>query len=911
MSDTNGVDWASQTMQSALSRASAPPPTMATGQQPLAPTQAPTPDDPVAWASQTMQSALAGNPQSTAQPSKKKSTWANIGAGLTEAGASVLSSGYGAAQTDLSAAGAVLPPDLGQASEEDVYKAGEKLLTGLGMTDPNKVEAPGPLQEIARGIGRALPGVPLAAIGPGGLGAAASRLGAMGLGSLGGTIASWTGIPGAEFVGNLIGSGLWAGPEAALRGGGSAAQRLVTGSLGLGEKEAIPLPGGGSFAGATAEQANRVGRRLAEVGEMPTSTMAPYPGQPTTAEMSVQQRAPLATQQTLATGEAEARRTNPVLFNDEEQGREKVAALKNIAPANVNLGPLPNLFKQQQGQALQDVEQATASLARPQTESQLGSTVRTGLTGAKAAEKATVSAPYTAMSGGSVNTTPMWGAAQSIVRWMADNQRYLAGNPELQTAYNSKVLPLVKSILGSDAVKAGGYEFPEAAEASGLAAPIPERIPAEQGRLLFSSISSAKRAVPADSVVGRQLASIKQSLQGEMEKAIPGFTQISTDYAAYKTRWSTGALGKAIARDRGQAGPFTTDDSRVLDLFDTPTKFRQLLNVLGNNPDAIDATRSYLLKGLQGIIGPDGQVDAGKFRAWRQSNNEFLQNFPELGQSFDRVENAQAAYDSTLSELRTRGEAFANRIAGNMIADDPQSAVVTAMTGRDGPQRLDALRQQIQAARGLPDDAKRAALTELQRRVSDNIIDKFGKEWTVDSAGNVSATGVKGNPFNQFLSQYRVPLKKLYGDPTTSTGGGQAFNDLFVVGRAINNRLKVNQLMRNAPQASAEGAHGFGLGSLAGTIGIEHLGQSVGGIPGMGLAAVIGKTAIDKLRVAGVQDEKQLFALAMRHPEVARALVNRGDVRNPPSSIWLKQFTASMHDAVLNDIARQTATVNQ
>lgn len=745
-------------------------------------------------------------------------------------------------------------PIIPNASTGEMNQAGTDWLVKHGLTDPSKVQSADTVDSIMRAFGRGTPSLPLSLLGPGGLTGGGARS------LLGQGVRATTGVAGGAALGEIARENVpdrWKGIAEL---GGNIAGGGVAGLA----PDALAAP---------FRQANRLWRGPLGMGKMEDvqTPAGPYKATQEQQRMVSKQIHDAAEGNQLQNALNNPGEGAPLYPGESPTTAETVArsglastATEQALAAQQRLArkTRPDIFNGEIGGRQADIAALQQSApagtdpgavgtllggeqqAQRQEREATLNTLRENVAGATQP----LTAEGTVPGAGMVNTVPAWNEASKIAQDFYANERLRKLDPNVKD--------VLTRFLGKATMANRGVEIESALE--GADAPIPERQSFRQSRELLSQVGDALHSVPPTSDAAGQLSKIHDALVDQMAKI--------------------------------------------------------------DRPATVDAVRTGLTSNLRkgGVITPEGQVDMGKLATWRAQprHASILAKFPEVDQLFKNAEAAQDNYNTVLATQKAEGEIHSDKVASAFIAGDPKAAVNAAMSGPNGPQKLSALVQQIQAAKGADPKDVQAAMYSLQRHVTDWLVDKFTTGKFPTDTGMV-ATDIQ-KTYNDFLTKYKAPLIRLGADG--KTGGGQWYNNLYAVGKSMRAEQEVRS-MENAAGAEQPGMLGK-LGRQIGkhgaspwTIGgmglllAEHLGGEGGlATAAGGVGAGVLKHWYDTKRQASLTSMAGMHALAMRYPDVMRALPSPTAA---PNGMALKRLTAAVHAAVVNDIMRQTAVIGQ
>lgn len=754
-------------------------------------------------------------------------------------------------------------------------RAGER----VGVHDPEKVEAHGPMERAARAAGA---------------GAAATVAPQFVVGALGKAgmltpraMELFQGVFGAPRVGDAaIGAAAGASGDLASQateemGGGPVAQTAanLAGGLagGVAAAGALALPGAAVRAGkraydglllTDAQREAEAGRRLLDASSNPYALRESLDNMP---PELVPGSKPTTFQQTgdLGLGGLERAEANkaPAEFNQRraDQNAARLDALGRIAPEGAP-EQLPAALRQArdaldaQGQAAVDA----ATVRAAEANRAMGGEVMPEVAGAELRSKA-LAAERSAREG-------------ERALWSGVDPDGALALPATSTARTAKdiVEGLPKSARPMDGEEATIFRV-----AQDYAGDVPLR----EAQALRSRTSAAMRdellskgQTPAYARLARLRGAIEKDIEGAADA--PGFDQgavsrLRAASAATKERAQTFGGLRDILKRSGQDGPFGVPDSAV------PGK------VIKSGPQGYESVMAYrkavgdeaaMPALLDGAIGdlrraaerPDGVLDPAKAAAWRKKNADALRALPGLDERLSTAEGAASAVAELAAARRQGVEDFQRGAVAKLLhLDDPQD-VARAVGGVF--QRQDAAREMRKLADltyGKPE-----ARQGLRKAIADHLMERFTSN---TEAGTSGLSAIKADQLQTFLRTNRKALRHAFNDQELNL-----FDRITADLRRANRSISATKAATGGSDTAMNLA---GMAKGAPSV-LERLvtPKSLGGL-GMGVSFLTGSFAPGasalllgarkELRDAGLTRVDQLVREALLNPEVAKALVAR------------------------------------
>ena len=567
---------------------------------------------------------------------------------------------------------------------------------------------------------------------------------------------------------------------------------------------------------------------------------------------------------------------NDALKQFNEAGGPAVEQLLRAAPQNVDVSaPQAALQASREGGqyptgmkppgTLEKVQEITAPLQKEITPADIGQNIRGPLTTARAAEKAPLSTAYAAhTSSADISKTDLATQIQQI----RDN-----------------ALP-------------GATPNPNVAEAARIIDTLPDTIPFAQAKLLNTKLNELIDAEGVGTTSGSQLVGLKKSLHAQMSDADPTWAPIGDAWEAFRTRWAeSGADSTPLGEVLAQTGRnrYNLQDEEVIGRFKTPSGIQELLDVTNNDPRVVTAVGDHMIGSLQkqGIIKPNGEVDAARLDKWRSAPAQaaILKKFSDLYNRFADASTAQREYNTAYSRTLGMAQRKADSIVGNFIGVDPDVAIPRTLSAKDGAQQLGAIHQAIVASKGAPQELKDAAISAVKRGVTDYV------------AENYLSPG-KWNPqgYRDFLTRFNAPLKRIFG--------GTGYNNFSVVAAAVKPVDLTHATVHNTTVygiLADRFLEHLGSGATVGTTVGAVTGSPVRGIisgavtAGLGLGGALSAIKLNQWRTMGINNAKDIVSLALRNPDVAQILRQKGQL----TPRVIDRLQSSMYAGLKTEIGTQ------
>lgn len=286
----------------------------------------------------------------------------------------------------------------------------------------------------------------------------------------------------------------------------------------------------------------------------------------------------------------------------------------------------------------------------------------------------------------------------------------------------------------------------------------------------------------------------------------------------------------------------------------------------GGNKQALDDLSEYAAFDMRRNASRNGEINQAALDKWTRDHQGALSQLPELRSKLITASGAQRELDRLVAAKADQVDSFERGAAGRFLTDDPLKAVGKVFASSNPPEAMSDL---VDAVKDSP-----AAREGLKRSVVDYIKQNF--------IGNAEAGGtgtqfIKSDAFNTFLKRNRAALAKILDISTLDMVGEdmrnaeRAFNSSKIPlgsnteqdrAAAMNFTNRLSLMSRILPVA----------GAVAGETIAHHFGQN--GLMGGGAGLVLGQV-LGGLRKEGGSAVDRLVDLAMLHPEVARALLQK------------------------------------
>ena len=228
----------------------------------------------------------------------------------------------------------------------------------------------------------------------------------------------------------------------------------------------------------------------------------------------------------------------------------------------------------------------------------------------------------------------------------------------------------------------------------------------------------------------------------------------------------------------------------------------------------------------------------------------------------------------------------ADGIVSNFISADPEAAIPRALGAKDGAQQLGAIHQAIVASKGAPQDLKDAATNAVKRGVTDYVAENYLAPGKWDPQG-----------YRDFLTRFNAPLKRIFG--------GTGYNNFQTVAASVKpadlTRAGVhnNTIYGLLADRMLEHIGGGSAGAAVGGAVHGPLGAAVGA--GVGLGGALTAMKLNQWRTMGINNAKDITSLALRNPDVAQILRQKGQL----TPRVIDRLQSSMYGALKTEIGTQ------
>jgi hypothetical protein len=368
-----------------------------------------------------------------------------------------------------------------------------------------------------------------------------------------------------------------------------------------------------------------------------------------------------------------------------------------------------------------------------------------------------------------------------------------------------------------------------------------------------------------------------------------------------KQTFGNGDVG-AVLRTQGAPDQFKVLDSAVGQKFwkSGPTGAEAVAaykKAVGDNPDALDALKSYAALSLRKAAMKDGVIDPKAFERWQAAHADALRSEPALKASFaDAAKATQAVEEASALRANTL-KLYQQGAIGKIIGLHDGDAITNGVGGLlNSKDAINEMRQLAREVASSPD-----ARDGLRRAVADYMAKKFISN---REAGVSGENAMKGDAFQTFVRQKRSALAQIF-KPEEVKAIEAIANDIALANRSVdavklpgrsNTAQDTNALAKlkgEAPKSHLSTVAEAGGAAAAGL----HFGGPIGMAAGVG--SVIGKHLLGNARAAGIEKVNDLVQEMILHPDLARAALERSPVR-----------TAAARDIRLRQQINRIAAIN-
>jgi hypothetical protein len=345
-------------------------------------------------------------------------------------------------------------------------------------------------------------------------------------------------------------------------------------------------------------------------------------------------------------------------------------------------------------------------------------------------------------------------------------------------------------------------------------------------------------------------------------------------------RYGQGPAGQAL-RTQGQKGNYQSLDASVPDTFFRPgPKGFEAVQALGR---AVGDEHAHTMLAdtaaaslRQFAMRPDGTLDPIRFASWRQKYADALRALPEdLAAQFENAANATDAIGHVAQIRKEALEAYQKTAIGKLIeARHPDDVVKIVGSIFSGKNPVGSMRELVTETANDP-----AAREGLRKAVADYITSRFISNTEAAASGQ---SLVKADAFQTFVKQHNGALRQVLAASEYNLLKAIA-SDLRRSNRSLTAvRLpgQSNTAQDALPQLRKSLEPGAGSLLLELLVGAS-TGYGAGGVKGGlgGVATVLGRNVLGRMREAGMTKVDDLIRQAMLDPELARLLLGKAPAK--------------------------------
>lgn len=345
-------------------------------------------------------------------------------------------------------------------------------------------------------------------------------------------------------------------------------------------------------------------------------------------------------------------------------------------------------------------------------------------------------------------------------------------------------------------------------------------------------------------------------------------------------RYGQGPVGQAL-RTQGQKGNYQSLDASVPDTFFRPgPKGFEAVQAVGR---AVGDEHAHTMLAdtaaaslRQFAMRPDGTLDPVRFNSWRQKHSDALRALPEdLAGQFDNAANASDAIGHVAHIRKEALEAYQKTAIGKLLEARHPDDVVKIVGGIfSGKNPVGSMRELVTETANDP-----AAREGLRKAVADYITSRF------ISNAEAAASGqnlVKADAFQTFVKQHNGALRQVLSAAEYNLLKAVAA-DLRRSNRSLT-AVRIPGQSNTAQDALPELRRSLtpGTGSLLLELLVgASTGYGAGGVKGGlgGVATVLGRNVLGRMREAGMTKVDDLIRQAMLDPELARILLGKAPAK--------------------------------
>lgn len=361
-----------------------------------------------------------------------------------------------------------------------------------------------------------------------------------------------------------------------------------------------------------------------------------------------------------------------------------------------------------------------------------------------------------------------------------------------------------------------------------------------------------------------------------------------------KQTFGEGALGSMLRRS-GSDGPYRLQNAAVPEKLFFPggrsaeniAKFRKAVG----DEQAMGHLADYAVSQMRRAAEtPEGIIDPKRLESWRRRHSDALKAFPALNARFADVEKASQAAIEAGTRRAQQLDDFQRGLVGRLIgAEHPED--VTRMVGSIfGRQDANAVMARLAKETNTNPEARQG----LRKAVVDHMLGRYVSNTEAATSGR---TLLKADQLQSFLKQNRSILKRIFAENEMQRMQAVA-DDLQRANRSIAS-VKLPGSPGTAQDTFAVQKGETGKTILAKVLGAALVGGAAAGLGGSAVG-ILGASAVNAARQAGIHTVDDLVRDALLHPDRAALLLHKGAFKpdTGPAVTLAKRYRQSIASGV-------------
>lgn len=499
-------------------------------------------------------------------------------------------------------------------------------------------------------------------------------------------------------------------------------------------------------------------------------------------------------------------------------------------------------------------------------------------------------------------------------------------DPEGDLRVNARNLGRIARRIRDDEVGEGGSTHSTEMPLLNAASDYTGIIPFSRLRSLLSNTTAAMRQISRNPELGREsqpyrrmtmlltaihdniVAAADRGAAGEPSQGRPGelpenfnpqdqaaIQGANRDYADYKNRFRTGAVGDVLASG-GTPGSFKVSNAATPGRLWRPgaagaDAVNSVVRAAGSPEEAIKVLGDGPAISLRDAAVRDGQLDERGYNKWMRDHGPALDALPDLRARFGTIQAAARTAEEAAARARQQLETYQDSAARFYLGkSEPGATPVTAiqklMTSENPAAAATDLMQQV--------GNHQAAIDGVRRNVMEWAM---GRARTTAEAGTSGVTDISHSAMQRMVDdpKIRAAMEAILTPDQMSRFRAVA-NDLRVANRAITaTQIKgspgtaadLQALKQSNPSNLVMGYIGDKLGEL--TASLLHLKGAAGVMASS--AGAIGGLMLKAAKLSGAASMDDLAIQAVLNPALGKVLAQRA-VTNPKAPVMRRVLQA-------------------